>query len=361
MPIEPISAALDRPAQDAGIPSCPGCILAQIEAAQSLNEPELFGCNNCLDVALVQPGESEAKAEWAPGISRVGEMAQEGSVMAGILGQLREEISQLPALPEAPRRVLSTLHDPLMSMTEVAQVIQEDAVMSVKLLGISNSAYYARVSEVSDLVTACAFLGARAVANIAHTMAYSGIYKGRNASFLDLMGQLWTHGVASAYAAEELGRLVPAVPVQQLFLAGLTHDVGKLALLDCVTNRYKGSTGRLKESPELLVNVISRFSPIAGFHVVQHWKLPKELRFTTLYASAPSQVPVASQRALVQVVSLASDIADACGYSIGNLKPPELADHPLVAALGIPVSDFDEMMETLPSSLESVAGIFGLR
>ena len=325
-----------------------------------MSGPELFGCHKCLDVALVRRGESETQAEWAPGTIRISEMAHEGSVMAGVLGLLREEIEQLPTLPEAPQRVLSTIHDPLSSMSDVAQIIQEDPVMSVKLLGISNSAYYARVSEVTDLVTACAFLGVRAVANIAHTMACAGIYRGRNSDFRALMGQLWQHAVASAYAAEEIGRLAKSVPMQQLFLAGLTHDVGKLALLDCVTNRYKGSTGRLKESPDLLVKVISRFSPVAGFHVVQRWKLPKELKFTTLYVNDPDIVPVENEKGMVRVVALASDVADACGFSVGKQEPRELAGHPHVAALGISWEEFEQMMETLPQSLDSIVGVFSL-
>lgn len=279
--------------------------------------------------------------------------------MSGVMSAIDEVIDNMPTLPEVPQRVVSMVHDPLVSIAEIADVVNEDPVMSVKVLGMANSAYYSPVSEVADLRTACSLLGLRALASVAHAVAASNMYRVQNPSFREMMEQLWRHGVATAHIADELGDLVGSSDTKILFLAGLTHDVGKLVLLDSITNRYKGATGRLKDSPDLIVKVMSRFAPLVGFHVVEHWRLPPQLGFTTLYQSSPESVPVHDVAQLVRIVSLASDIAEYHGYNVGEQQEPTPIQEAHLEALDLSQEKFDEYMEIVSESLGAIVGIFG--
>lgn len=338
---------------------CPECVRGQIDNRRSIDVPHLIGCRKCLDVTMVRPSEGGSEIEWAQGVPRIEELAPLGSVMSGVLSSIDDVIDNMPTLPEVPQRVVSMVHDPLISIAEIADVINEDSVMSVKVLGMANSAYYSPVSEVADLRTACSLLGLRALASVAHAVAARNMYRVQNPAFRGLMEQLWRHGVASAHIADELGDIVGASNTNILFLAGLTHDVGKLVLLDSITNRYKGATGRLKESPDLIVKVMNRFAPLVGFHVVEHWRLPPELGFTTLYQPCPENVPVHDAAKLVRIVSLASDIADYYGYNVGEQQDPVPISEAHIEALDLSQEKFDEYMTIVSESLDSILGIFG--
>ena len=321
--------------------------------------PQLVGCAKCLEAVLVQPKDGSVSVGWAEGVERVEDLAPTGSVMSGVLSSLSDVIAQLPALPQVPQRIVSMVHDPLVSTAEVSEVVGEDPVMSMKILGLANSAYFAARSEINDLKTACSRLGMRGIANIAHAVANGNLYEAEAPEFRQLMQRLWKHAVATAHVADELGRLVKGVDRRQLFIAGLTHDVGKLVLLDALTRKYHGYIGRLRESSTLLVSALDRYAAVAGLHVVQHWKLAPEFTFTTRYLKRPEAVSPAKLRTLVYIVSLGSDIADTCGFAVEEVYCDELLDHRYRAPLGISQAEFAELMNTLPDTLGAMLGILG--
>ena len=72
-------------------------------------------------------------------------------------------------------------------------IIEEDAVLSTKILSLSNTAYFPTISETNDLTTACSLLGMRNWANIATTMSSVNQYKTSNADARKLMRNMWQH------------------------------------------------------------------------------------------------------------------------------------------------------------------------
>jgi HD-like signal output (HDOD) protein len=148
-------------------------------------------------------------------------------------------------------------------------------------------------------------------------VAHAHVYNSANPIFRELMTQLWHHAVATARLTDSVGSAAAGLPVSSLFLSGLVHDIGKPVLVDAITNRYRGRTGELKKSWNVLLNALDEFAPYIGLRVVQHWGLAPEVRFTTFYSNAPGAAPWAYRRQ-VYLVALASLAAEAAGFGVAG-------------------------------------------
>lgn len=339
--------------------ACPYCNQNLLTAVKPIKPMQVVGCRECINVSLVEWTGDDPAAKPISGMPPLSEIAPQGSVMAGVFAMLNDIIVQLPVPPEVPQRVVSMVHDPLTSMNELASVIEDDAAISMKVLRMANSALFASTHDISDLRTACARLGMKVLANVAHVMANSNLYRSGDLHFRELMQQLWLHSLATAHCADEIARIVKLTDTNAQFVAGLVHDIGKLVLLDALTVKYKGNTGRLKESPDLMLKVMNRFSPIVGLHVVQYWKMAPEVLFTTLFNHQPEATPTPEWTPLAHIISLSSDLVDAYGYKIGDGPPPNLAGHASAKALELTKEQTAELSRTLPEALGSIVDALG--
>ena len=334
---------------------CTVCGNSVDENVRVVKPSQIIGCSDCMNVVLVAWDADPVQSTVLDGVGELSEKAPRGSVMGNVFEMLNQVIAELPVLPEVPQRVVSTIHDPLASIEELVQIIEEDAVLSMKILSLANSAYFATVSEINDLRTACSRLGMKSIANIAHAVSNSNLYQSSKPEYRDLMRQLWTHAIATAYCAEKLTART-GLDSNTVFVGGLIHDIGKLVLFDALTNKYHGTIGRLGEDTSLLIKVISQFAPVAGLHVIQHWKLAPELAFPTLFSNQPEKNPSAEHEQLVHAVALSSAAADHIGYSIGEVEASDLAQHPSISVLGL-TDDWPEIEPNLKDSVDSIMGI----
>ena len=329
--------------------TCPYCTEPVRQAA---GEPSaawrIYSCAQCLEAFVVRPDKSGTRTTPARPPAAITDCIAAGSVMHGVIKVLDESIKHLPTVPAAPQRVLGAIHDPLTTSADLASIIHEDAVFSMRVLHVTNSVAFAGRQTVKDLRNACARLGLRNLANIAHVVAQGHLYRSVNPAYAEIMEQFWQHAVATAHLAESFAGAVPGVPKNSIFLMALVHDIGKTVLLDAITNRYKGRAGRLKDSQELLLGTLTKFGPYAGLRVVQHWGLAPEIRFATFYSALPSAAPE-PHRPGAYLIALASAVADACGYGIGSESQEvaqdlaaELAHHLGVANLGKVIAGADD-------------------
>ena len=59
---------------------------------------------------------------------------------------MRSNATNIPMLPEVATRVISLASNPDITISQLAQVISKDQVLTTRLLSLANSAYYASAS-----------------------------------------------------------------------------------------------------------------------------------------------------------------------------------------------------------------------
>jgi len=159
----------------------------------------------------------------------------------------------------------------------IEKLIMSDQALTTKILKTANSSYYQGLSEIKTVRNAIVRLGTQEVAKITMMVTQRGRYKAKDKTVHQLMRKLWKHSVGCAVAASWIGRKIEFdQPLQELFFAGLLHDVGKLfmlTMLDRIISTYDEPAPLSEDYMLELVN--GSLHPSYGFELLKKWNLPE--------------------------------------------------------------------------------------
>jgi putative nucleotidyltransferase with HDIG domain len=195
--------------------------------------------------------------------------------------ELRRLLGGLEALPSAPQSftaINAALAEPNACAESVAEVVEQDAGSSAKMLQLVNSAFFGLARQVTTVREAITYLGLTPVRGIVLACEVSGTFGTLAPDLADAVEAVNQHSLAVAIAAREL---VPAPRRLDAFVAGMLHDVGRLALAAAAPDLFR----RVRDEQE------ARAVPVAavelelldathadlGAYLLQLWGLPLAL------------------------------------------------------------------------------------
>ncbi len=140
-------------------------------------------------------------------------------------------IGMLPTAPLTFQKLLACLRDPASSVADIARIIGTDVAMTTNIMKLVNSAFFGSRLPIYNTERAVAYLGIDTVGALVlgHDVFQCG--SPGDGSRLD-HNQLWQHSIDTATAARAIAlhEKYSSVRADEAFLAGLLHDVGKVAL-----------------------------------------------------------------------------------------------------------------------------------
>jgi HD-like signal output (HDOD) protein len=140
-------------------------------------------------------------------------------------------LGSLPGPPETFLKLEKVLESRTASVQEVADLVEQDPVLTAKLLQIVNSAHIGAPVRIFSVIAAIQVLGLGMVRILAlglHTFsAYS-----RRENKPAVRSDLWDHSLRVATNARQIARAnrFHHVTCERAFLAGLLHDVGRIVV-----------------------------------------------------------------------------------------------------------------------------------
>jgi len=132
---------------------------------------------------------------------------------------------RVPVFPQAALQTLNTLRDPAASIPHVVDAARRDPATAGAIIHLANSALYADLEEASTLNVAVARLGFDTSRKVVASLAM------RPLLFLPKLESLWPHSIEVADLAEQLAGRARGIDPGEAYLAGLLHDIGRIALL----------------------------------------------------------------------------------------------------------------------------------
>ena len=284
------------------------------------------------------------------------------------------QVEGLPTLPAVAVQVLQVASNEAASVDDICRSIESDPALASRILKLVHRADAGVSGEVTSLDRAVLLLGFEAVrCAVLAVSVFSTFGPTRSAAEQSFSLNYWKHSVAVATCAELLaGELIAnwgrdaGVLTGEAFLAGLLHDIGKLALDMTVPKSF----AKVVEAVDLLRgniadverSVIGVDHQVVGKRLAELWQLPTMLRDVIwLHGQVPQALPASVRNArLVNLVTLADVLVreQHLGYS-GNYQFPVTRDA-LISALGLLPAQVDTVLNGLINAIESRAKTIGL-
>lgn len=148
-------------------------------------------------------------------------------------------LGNLPSLPEVYAELQEKTKDPECSLIDIAAIIEKDLAMSVKILQLVNSAFYGLYKNVNSPMRAISLLGLETVKTLVLGIGiFSEMAPAGNKGFS--VAALWRHSITTANFAKKIALAEAAEKsvVEDSFIAGIVHDVGKLLLFSNLGKQY---------------------------------------------------------------------------------------------------------------------------
>ena len=140
-----------------------------------------------------------------------------------------ETIRELPTLPLVANKINAILHDPKSSVSDLSEIIEKDQSITAKMLKLVNSAHYGLPQKINNINQAIAMLGYRNISYIVMTLSVFDALKNMKKRSFDRR-RFWVHSIAVGLLSMKLAKECNFLLVDDIFTAGLLHDLGKVFL-----------------------------------------------------------------------------------------------------------------------------------
>lgn len=215
-------------------------------------------------------------------------------------------IARLPAMPQILVKLIEHLQADDLGMPELAALISKDAGMTGKLLAVANSSAYHRSTRSANLEQSLVALGTDMIKTLVISDSVFQTFNSFPHSNSTDLRAFWKNSLSAAVLAREAARLLDYAHPEEAYLAGLLHNVGRLALLAAAPKEY-GFNFTARDDEDLCA-VEQRTLQIthteAGAWLIERWQLDSFLADAVLYHHEPS-ARLESSHPLIRIVRLA--------------------------------------------------------
>ncbi len=223
---------------------------------------------------------------------------------------LINRIKSMPTLPAVALRVMEVTADPTSSANDLMGIISPDISLATKILKIANSPFYGMAREISSIQHAVTVLGFKEIRNLViSTVAFESFKNLEQNGKFDI-SKFWQHSFYCALAAK-----IIAIDLKngsnELFVAGLVHDIGKLAMYVTFPSEFvmqQEIMGPMKikyTAFEAEKDVFGMTHDEVGMRLLKKWMFPESLLTAIGYHHRPLE---AGKESLFPIIVHVADI-----------------------------------------------------
>jgi len=169
--------------------------------------------------------------------------------------QILNQVTRLYPMPSTATRVLKALEDTYVSASHVSELISLDQALAASVLQMANSASLGYAQKCSSINEAVMMLGFAKLKVIILGVGSIDTLNRPLHGYRLKRGELWNHSVATAMAAQWLARTLKFSNPEELYVAGLLHDIGKVLLDQYLNVDYDRVILTMKQNKASLAQV----------------------------------------------------------------------------------------------------------
>jgi len=343
----------------------PHIAMSELTACEELDGKKLYRFNfiefekNCFDnlIKAIEYLDQKEKLISVPDLSKKKidtDQKDIEDIVKDVMESIKNGEISLPVLPHIVQEVEKVVNSPTSTIEELAEVIEKDAVISVKVVSTANSPFYRGKSHIVTVKDTIPRLGFKETQNLVVTIANKSLYNAKNRHFKKLLEKLWLHSLACACSARAIAEKLGLDNTDKFFMLGLVHDIGKtllLRILSEIENKQKFST-------EKTISIINEYSPSLCGVILRHWKFSKGFVRAVVLHEGPTFDKTADKATLV--INIANNLARSIGYDIGGSENIniDLTNLDSVKRLKISMDTLNEIAENTKAMMQDSDSAF---
>jgi len=258
------------------------------------------------------------------------------------------DLDSLPAMPATAQKLLALPLDTEEGEAQMLKLIGQDPQISAKIISLANSPVMGVSRKLGKVSDAAMLLGMTRVKSVAIGIASMSHLAQSPAGNHFKPQDLWLHSMTIAIVMRTIAQAMPKnvrPDEDQIFLAGLLHDIGFMALhhIDAVASdelHHQLLLQPKRPIMEVELETLGITHCYIGAQLARHWHLPEEIITVLGYHHPPYVEEVADENPLVRLVSLAEKIAP--NFGIAEHTGDEIQEYEWLE-LGINPADVEDI------------------
>lgn len=161
------------------------------------------------------------------------------------LAIINNYVDRMPTFSPATAKIIQLTNNLNASANEIMVAIRLDPILTGKVLQLVNSAYFSLAQKVTNLNRALVYLGINTIRNLALSTAVLQTLDMQNKELAEVVRPAWRHSLATAVCSKMIAKVanVPKNNIEEYFIAGLLHDIGKIVLIQAFYRSIRYESG----------------------------------------------------------------------------------------------------------------------
>ena len=190
-------------------------------------------------------------------------------------------INEFPTLPTIFSALSDVMANPRSTAHDAAEIISGDQAAASKVLKIANSSVYGFRGKISSISQAIFYLGFVEVKNLVMALSVINLFK-KSANTAFNAVEFWKHSIGVGVITRNIGKMLGANAIENYFLTGILHDIGKLLFFEYFTEDFNSAV-TLAQNENVMIReaeqkVFGISHTTVGEMIAEKWKLPINIK-----------------------------------------------------------------------------------
>ncbi|HOO36877.1 MAG TPA: HDOD domain-containing protein [Deltaproteobacteria bacterium] len=278
---------------------------------------------------------------------------------------LLNNLGDIPTLPSIATTIMEKTLDAKVNARQIAQMVEKDQGLAIKVLKVANSPFYRRIKEISTIRGAVVLLGFNVLKSIVLSISVINLFNEKEKRVLDFY-KFWQHSIACAVCAKSIANKVLPSFAEDAFIAGLLHDLGKVVSdqLICTKGEYAQVLDVMDRANSDIIkveqNIVGIDHATLGRYLMEKWNLPSLLSKTIAFHHSINEIiDDDSTKKLCSIIHVADIITNHLGLGLSQAHGG-FVDPALLKQLELSSQDIQDISITLKDNISDISEEMGI-
>ncbi len=255
-------------------------------------------------------------------------------------------------------RLVKLLSDYSTPRQVLIDAINSDPILVARVLRLANSPIYSFEREIILIDMALTAVGSQTIYEIVVVELAARTVK-PDATSTKTFRKIWEHSIAVAIITKKISQTMEMRGLEESFICGLLHDLGKFVLLNYDPEKYEEILVTESEFEMLRAEEL-RFGfnhMEVGSLVARRWNLPDEICYAIL--NHHNSIQAEHPRFIEHIIEIADILANVKGYGNRIEDQTKLSYSEPVMKLGLSPQFLENIWESSKADIAEVISSFG--